>query len=193
MKAPPIRLFILLAIFAGVCVFALPRYQKIIEQKKVEKAVTEQKTPDAAPVALPVRGGEKLDIQIQVPYFSQKDPRWANDELGKSGGTLGGYGCTLCSATMSLHAFGIDADPKALNQHFTETGGYTESGWLIWEALRKYAGNDFEMVVKPSATHAYLDQQLKNQTPVIAKVLWQGQIWHWVLITGKKGDQYLIA
>ncbi len=173
-----IRLILLFLILIAVCIYAVLRY---LESRIVR------------PTGLPTRGGQKLQIEIPCPYFSQQDSRWAEDEMGASGGNLANYGCTLCSASMSLNALGIESDPKSLNQHFSETGGYTESGLLIWEALRKVAGDDYQMVIKDRATHAYLDEQLSAGTPVIAKVLWKRQIWHWVLITGKEGDQYLVA
>lgn len=143
---------------------------------------------------IPTQGGESLSIKIDVPYFAQADPEWKNDTLGESGDSLASYGCTVCSAAMALHAFDKPCTPKTLNTYLSDNGGFTANGLLIWSALRKYAGEDsYNMVIKNSTTHDYLDQQLKLGIPVIAKVLWQRRIWHWVLITGKEGNHYLIA
>ena len=37
-----------------------------------------------------------------------------------------------------------------------------------------------------------IDSQLTAGNPVLAKVLYDNRIWHWVLITGKSATDYLI-
>src|SRR5476649_59246 len=62
--------------------------------------------------------------EIPVPQYFQGDPRWANDLLGPTEGTLGAEGCAVASAAMVLKSYGIDAEPGALNQFLTTHGGY---------------------------------------------------------------------
>ena len=145
------------------------------------------------PKPISTKGGELLSIKIPCQHFSQVDLRWKSDELGNSSGTVGNYGCTLCCAAMSLNSLGVKCDPQSLNNYLTQNDGYTESGLLIWSSLEKFAGDGFEIKIRDHLSHAYLDKQLKQGTPMIAKVLWEGKIWHWVLLTGKEKDQYLIA
>jgi len=138
-------------------------------------------------------GGKHLNIKIDSPHFSQYDPRWKSERLGYTRAKLEDYGCTLCATAMSLNAIGIECTPKTLNETLRNNSGYTSSGKLRWSKLEKLSEGNFRIVQKNSASHAYIDAQLMKNIPVIAKVQWQGQFWHWVLITGKKGTQYLIA
>lgn len=140
-------------------------------------------------------GGRSMQVQIDTPHFHQADPRWANEELGRSGGTLKAEGCTVCCAAMAFVANvanGNEADPLRLNQQLRENGGFTESGLLIWSALADLAGPDTTVRVKRRFDHEDIDGSLARQQPVIAKVLYLGRIWHWVLIIGKDGQDFLI-
>ena len=55
-------------------------------------------------------------MEIPVPQYFQGDPRWANNFLGPTDGTMGAEGCAVASAAMVLQSYGIDAEPGALNQ-----------------------------------------------------------------------------
>lgn len=177
MPAPRSRLLVLFGILGIVCVYAFPRYYRLL----------------SGPKGLSTRGGEELFIEIPCPYFTQKDSRWKSDLIGESGGSIGNYGCTVCAAAMALNSFSISCTPQTLNNELSANSGFTSGGLLIWESLRSFAGESFGIAINDQPTHSYLDARLKEGTPVIAKVLWQGTIWHWVLITGKKADQYLVA
>lgn len=136
-----------------------------------------------------------MQVQISTPHFHQADPRWANEELGSSGGTLKSEGCTVCCAAMALVANGAnehETDPLELNQQLRDNGGFTERGLLIWEALAEVAGPDITVRVKDRFTHKVIDESLDRQQPVLARVLYLGRIWHWVLIIGKEGTDFLI-
>ncbi len=176
-SSPRFRLLILLSILGIVGVYAFPRYYRILN----------------SPKGLSTTGGEELFIKIPCPYFSQQDPKWRSETIGESGGSIGSYGCTLCAAAMALNAFGISCNPQTLNHQLSAKSGFTSSGLLVWESLRSLAGDSFSVVLKDRPSHSYLDARLKEGTPVIAKVLWNGEIWHWVLVTGKEANQYLVA
>src|ERR1700676_5515242 len=45
-------------------------------------------------------------VEIPVPQFFQGDPRWANDLLGPTSGTLGAEGCAVAAAAMALRSYG---------------------------------------------------------------------------------------
>ena len=54
-------------------------------------------------------------VMPPVPYFSQCDSRWGSDRLGGDGPTICGMGCALTSAAMVMAYYGVDTDPKRLN------------------------------------------------------------------------------
>ncbi len=93
---------------------------------------------------------------------------------------------------MALTARGYPVTPAELNTKLTDKNGFTESGLLIWGAVSKVAGWKYGIVVDDHPTHAKLDTQLAKGNPIIAKVLYENRIWHWVLITGKDGTDYLM-
>ena len=141
---------------------------------------------------IPVAGGREMSVRTDVVPFLQTDPRWSDENLGPSDGKIGSYGCTLCATAMALTARDHAVDPNELNARLKEGSGYTDSGLIIWKAISKATDNRFTVVVDDRPSHEKLDRQLSQGNPVIAKVLWEGRIFHWVLITGKEGLDYLI-
>jgi peptidoglycan hydrolase CwlO-like protein len=50
-------------------------------------------------------------------YYSQRDSRWANDNIGNSKTLMGGYGCAVTSLAMVFKSYGASIDPgKMANQ-----------------------------------------------------------------------------
>src|SRR5438128_1405846 len=89
---------------------------------------------------LPPRGGLYFfrGVELDVPQFRQGDPRWRNDPLGKTPGTLGAEGCAVASAAMVLKFYGVETDPQQLNNFLTTHGGYVGTGWLVWEKAAEF-------------------------------------------------------
>lgn len=52
--------------------------------------------------------------KLNVPLFSQMDPRWQSWSLGGCGTTIGAQGCALTSTAMVFKYFGVDTDPAQL-------------------------------------------------------------------------------
>jgi hypothetical protein len=147
-----------------------------------------------SPSAIAARGGRELHLRLPDPghTFLQKDPRWAEDKLGSTAGTLGGYGCTICSVAMAATALGHPVTPQELNNRLRDSGGFTESGWLIWGALPKATSGAITATVTPRPTHADIDTALERGAyPIIKFILLTG-ISHWVIIVGKDGLDYLV-
>lgn len=142
--------------------------------------------------ALAAIGGESMSVRIDVPSYQQFDPRWRTINLGNTDTQLGSYGCTVCATAMALTARGVSILPDQLNAELIKNEGFTKSGLLIWSAVKPVSGNNFSIKVIDQPTHAVIDQQLEKNNPVIAKVLYKDSIWHWVLITGKEGKEYLV-
>ena len=133
------------------------------------------------------------DLRIPVPVFRQKDERWSEKQLGPSSDTIGGYGCTLCCMAMALGAHDIEVEPDELNDQLMVNGGFTENSLLIWSAIKRVTAGKFSVVIENQPDHALIDRELEKGNPVIAKVLYDNRIYHWVLVTGKGKAGYLIA
>jgi len=133
-----------------------------------------------------------LNIKIDCPVYKQTDLRWANETIGGSNEKLSAVGCTLCCTAMAYESNNIKIKPNALNSFLKTNKGYTENGWLIWDAIEKFSNDKFKIISSNKPKHNIIDAELINGNPVITKVLISNCISHWVLITGKDGLEYLI-
>jgi hypothetical protein len=142
---------------------------------------------------IPAQGGTPFQnfAALETPFYLQNDDRWKDEKIG-GGEKLGDVGCAICSLAMALDRFGNHYTPKDLNDQLKANNGYTWRGRLKWQAVSTITGNKItvEAVRKPS--HADIDAALTNKYPVIAKLLINGTIPHWVLIVGKQGTNYLM-
>jgi hypothetical protein len=147
---------------------------------------------NSSPIA--ARGGEPFQnfAAIETPAYVQNDDRWKDEKIGGTGERLGDVGCAICSLAMAVDHFGFHYTPKGLNDRLKSNGGYTWRGWLKWQTISIITDNKItvEAVGKPS--HADIDAALRGGHPVVAKLLMNGTIPHWVLIVGKKGTEYLM-
>lgn len=144
--------------------------------------------------ALPPSGGLYFPkrVEIAVPLFSQGDPTWGRDALGRSGQTLGEAGCAVTSAAMVLRFYGADTDPGRLNAYCDGHGGYTPQGWLYWEKAAEVAGSGVRHAYEDLPSYWLLDSNLLRGNPVIVRVRLPGGITHFVVVMGKEGFDYLI-
>ncbi len=117
-------------------------------------------------------------VALNVPYFSQKDSRWANVRLGSSSRTVGNAGCvTTCIAMAESSLYGYSVTPSSL----AGTLSYSSSGDLYWpESYKAYTNSDYLYKIY---------NELKSGRPVLvgAKTYSGGQ--HWVLVTGFNGGE----
>lgn len=127
-----------------------------------------------------------------VPHFAQDDPRWTNDKLGPTPGTLGQEGCAVASAAMVLASYGAQLDPGRLNSYLRDNGGFTGQGWLYWEKASAYPPAVAEHVYEDDASHFLIDWNLLHGNPVIVRLRYPNGITHFVVIVGKSGFEYLI-
>lgn len=131
-------------------------------------------------------------LVLDVPHFSQSDPRWANDMLGPTRETLAQSGCAVASAAMVLASYGADVDPGRLNRHVQSVNGYTPEGWLYWEAAATYAPDLTEKLYEDAPSYYLIDRNLLAGNPVIVRLRYPSGITHFVVIVGKQGFDYLI-
>jgi hypothetical protein len=128
----------------------------------------------------------------ESPIFLQTDSRWASDEIGGSREPLSAVGCTICSLSMALAHYGLEMTPDQLNERLKIKEGFTAQGWLKWDSVTEVTEQKIRIDIPAKLSHETIDQALKANQPVLAKILLGGRIQHWVLIVGKSGQEYLI-
>jgi hypothetical protein len=131
-------------------------------------------------------------LDFDVPIFAQNDPQWAKEPLGPTENTLGAEGCAVASAAMVLASYGIDTDPKQLNEFLTEKKGYTPEGWIFWEKAAELAPDKVQHVYEDEASYRLIDTNLLRGNPVIVRLRARDGTTHFVVIAGKDGLTYLI-
>ena len=129
---------------------------------------------------------------IKIPRkYNQNDKRWSSDLLGNTRESLGKIGCLVSSVAMNLSYYNINMNPKKLNEVLSNIDGYTSGGWLIWSKLEDVTDGKVEIYF-PKLSHATIDDLLQAKKPVLVKILIRQMIPHWVLIVGKKDNEYII-
>ena len=132
------------------------------------------------------------EVSQAVPFFSQRDSRWKNEQMGSSSCTIGTCGCAMTDVAMILKHAGADVDPKKLNSWLGLHGGYTASGAIYWAKAADYDGSGG--VIYRGSNNTWnnwneLSSQLSQGRLVIVKVdayLSTPQLEpHWVLVTEK--------
>ena len=68
--------------------------------------------------------------------YSQQDPRWKDDHLGRGRNTIGYIGCALTSVAMYSSGWGFTETPGSLNQKLKQVGGYVGQA-IVWAAISK--------------------------------------------------------
>lgn len=130
-------------------------------------------------------------VEIPGPLFRQNDEVWGDDPLGSTDGTLGAEGCAVASAAMVLGAYGIDTDPRRLNEFLIKNEGYTPEGWIYWEKAAELAPDRVRHVYEDLPTYALIDSNLAEGNPVIVRLRLPSGTTHFVVLAGKHGFDYL--
>ena len=129
--------------------------------------------------------------QMNAPTYSQRDGRWANDQLGfLPGSTIGAYGCVDTCIAMLRSYYGDAKNPRDENVWLKNHGGFNND-LVIWRAVPGYAGS---RNYPKAADLNYINSLLAQGIPVIAETRWPtNRSWtHYVLITGRSGGTYFI-
>jgi hypothetical protein len=144
--------------------------------------------------AIPSTGGQYFDrrVEIPVPVFAQDDPRWGNVRLGPSRDTLGYQGCAVTSAAMVVAFYGVKTDPQQLNSFLTKAGGLSDDGLIQWSRVPAIAPSHLELAYNGYASYELIDSNLLTKNPVIAIIHLRDGAYHFVVIVGKQGHNYLI-
>lgn len=143
---------------------------------------------------LPSVGGRYFDHRVEIPVgpFAQDDPRWTDVRLGGSTDTLGVEGCAVTSAAMVAAFYGVNTDPRRLNDFLTRTGGLDNGGYIDWSQVASVAPNRMRLVYDGVASYELIDENLLVENPVIIMIPLRDGAYHFVVIVGKEGQNYLI-
>jgi ABC-type bacteriocin/lantibiotic exporter with double-glycine peptidase domain len=124
--------------------------------------------------------------------FKQWDPAWGDDALGGSGEKLRYVGCTVACVAMIFKFYGLETDPKRLNDWLKSRDGYTGQGLLKWDKCVEYAGGRVALEYVGEPDEPRMRRALAAGRPAIVKVLLEGGVNHWVLVVGTEGPDYLV-
>lgn len=138
-------------------------------------------TPAPETTSKPVENASSSGLVDKV-YFSQKDPRWADDRLGKTSDTMGSDGCLVSAAAMVLGNLGFDTDPGDLNKRFTEVDGYTNQGWLIWSAIEKVTDGKATAQYYDEVSNEIIDSCIADGFYPLARFILPNGRSHWSVI-----------
>ena len=153
------------------------------------------KRPISGHGGLPIFGR----IEISVPAFFQEDSRWSNVPLGSDINsetaldTIGSAGCALSSAAMVLSFYGVEVDPKKLNEYLIAHNGYEGTAWLKWEVAATYPPGVAEHMYEDLPSYGLIDWNLLKGNPVIVRIRRATGKTHFVVIVGKQGLDYLVC
>lgn len=142
-----------------------------------------------------------LSASLDVPFFSQtalRNQTVSNGRaptLGNSDLLLWEYGCGVASLAMVYRQYGVDTDVTRLNDALHASGGFV-GGLLAWDKTDAFLqagapwvkGIERINTTRPQDFQARIAAALDNGESVLAYL--NGQ--HYVVITGKEGDSYLI-
>ena len=144
--------------------------------------------------SIPSTGGVFFDhrVEIAVPAFAQDDPRWTDVRLGPSTDTLGDEGCAVTSAAMVAAFYGVKTDPEKLNDFLTKTGGLDNEGLIDWSHVSSVSPDRMELAYDGVPSYDLIDKSLLAGNPVIVLIPLRGGAYHFVVIVGKDGQDYLI-
>ena len=136
------------------------------------------------------------NMLLNIAPLAQRDPKWADIQLGTSSVTIGGYGCLITCASMMLKYFGFDTDPLRLNAWLKANGGYHNSNWFVWDSLKSYDNRISFAYRYEYAALDKIDAQLAAGRPVIVNVdMIPGtpvMDEHWILVVGKVDGSYIV-
>ncbi len=114
--------------------------------------------------------------------YSQKDPKWASDRLGKTSDTMGRDGCLVTAAAMALTNLGFQTNPKDLNKRLTATKSYTNRGWLIWDGIRRVTDGRAKATYYDKVDAETIDACMtRGDYPMVQFYLPNGRS-HWAMI-----------
>ena len=135
-------------------------------------------------------------------YLSQRDPQWADEQLGFDDTvTIGTDGCTLTCLTMLVNGYGLLESPTSLNRKLKAMGsgiGFLGS-MIVWPGLTQaFPKINFRRVVVCRYQPAPLEEMHASLDAGQALLVEIGQSpsaglqYHWVVLYARQGQDYLM-
>lgn len=120
-------------------------------------------------------------------YYSQKDPRWGDKRIGQSKSLLKDYGCALSSVAMVFTYHGKSVTPASMAKqpiyYWDLISWPADWNGIKLAANTNHGGVDWDNV----------DEEIKNDNPVIVFVRAKGRAGHYVVIHHKdKQGRYVV-
>jgi len=131
---------------------------------------------------------EPRDIKV----FLQNDPAWKDDTLGNSQFRLGGHGCLVSVLASVMNDLGHETDVKELNQLFTGKGVYNSEGEVIWYKIGEAVPGVTYQYKRVFNGRTLQSDLLQGRLPVVMVRYHKTGVFHWVLIVGSDGEDFLI-
>jgi len=140
---------------------------------------------------------------VPAPNYKQTDSQWADSIYDATQDSIRKKGCAVSTAAIVLTAFGHATDPGELNSWMKarsiEEGGYSGES-VNWQgAFRRfkeltfnYTSNRGFGVPDSARSPSVLDNPLSSCRLVIVQVQNPRGGEHWVVVTGKQGNDYTI-
>lgn len=153
-----------------------------------------------------------LSAALDVPFFSQNDVRWAEDQLGDCVNWHMGWidgvsdypaqlagGCATTSKAMVFNYYQPGyTDPGSLNTCLTQNGGYVGDCLAPWDDRNNICAPSVVFFVdhlakeKESLFTSIMNSELLAGRPIIAQVKTKKINSHFVVVTGVDGTTYYI-
>ena len=139
-------------------------------------------------------------MSFKLVYLSQQDPKWKSEVLGFGDpeDTIGYVGCALTSVAILLSGHGYSETPKTLNQKLKNVQGFVSAA-IRWGSVSQVYPNvtvrsNITCTTSPAPLEL-IDAAIAAGQPAIVQVdssPASGIQTHWVVLYGKKGDDYLM-
>ena len=114
-----------------------------------------------------------------MQFYSQTDPRWAKEKLGKSPCSIGRFGCTTSAICMVLSKLNFSLTPLEASKTFP----YNSDGLIEWTKF-KFIGVAFDRRVRGygKSDEAFLKEWLKKGNLAIVEVRNKYIPCHWLAV-----------
>lgn len=122
-----------------------------------------------------------------MEIYSQRDPLWSEQPIGKTPYKIGAFGCTLTSIAMLASYFGDKLTPLDIARRCQ----FTPDAKIIWASV-KFEHFEFDYRYYLESTEI-INKCIKDADRAV--ILQVKNKSHWVVATGKTffGDKYKIA
>lgn len=130
--------------------------------------------------------------------YSQQDPQWKDEKLGFSNLSIGKAGCAVTCLAMLLSGYSYVETPSSLNRKLRQVNGFYDAA-VVWSAINSLQPavrwKDIILCRDSEAPLSAINEALASGNVVLAEVDSSpapGLQTHWVILYGRKEDDYLI-